>query len=251
MNALSPITSSASASAVTCAETRIAAYDWQELAGQLSSHGCAVLPKLLSPQECRTIAALYPDESHFRSHIHMARHGFGKGEYRYFKYPLPNLVDSLRTALYPHLASVANDWNSRMGIGERYPDDHASFLKRCHDAGQTRPTPLLLQYVPGDFNCLHQDLYGDLAFPIQVAILLSEPGKDFTGGEFVLTEQRPRMQSRVEVVPLRQGDGVAFAVHNRPVQGSKGNYRVNLRHGVSRVRSGMRHTVGIIFHDAT
>jgi hypothetical protein len=249
MNALSPITSSASA--VTSAEARVAGYDWQELAGLLSSYGCAVLPKLLSPQECRTIAALYPDESHFRSHIHMARHGFGKGEYRYFKYPLPNLVDSLRTALYPQFASVANDWNSRMGIGERYPDDHASFLKRCHDAGQTRPTPLLLQYVPGDFNCLHQDLYGDLAFPIQVAILLSEPGKDFTGGEFVLTEQRPRMQSRVEVIPLRQGDAAAFAVHNRPVQGSKGNYRVNLRHGVSRVRSGMRHTVGIIFHDAT
>ena len=162
----------------------------------------------------------------------------------------PDLLGGLRTALYPHLAAVANEWNGRMGIDERYPGDHASFLKQCHDAGQTRPTPLLLQYVPGDFNCLHQDLYGDLAFPIQVAILLSEPGEDFTGGEFVLTEQRPRMQSRAEVVPLRQGDAVAFAVHNRPVQGSKGNYRVNLRHGVSRVRSGMRHTVGIIFHDA-
>jgi len=204
-----------------------------------------------SPGECRAIAALYADENHFRSHIHMARHGFGKGEYRYFKYPLPDLVGSLRTVLYPHLAYVANEWNARMGIDERYPNDHASFLSRCHDAGQTRPTPLLLQYVPGDFNCLHQDLYGDLAFPIQVAILLSEPGEDFTGGEFVLTEQRPRMQSRAEVVPLRQSDAVAFAVHNRPIQGSKGNYRVNLRHGVSRVRSGMRHTVGIIFHDAT
>jgi hypothetical protein len=181
----------------------------------------------------------------------MARHGFGKGEYRYFKYPLPDLIGDLRTALYPHLAGVANVWNSRMGIDESYPGDHASFLKRCHDAGQTRPTPLLLQYVPDDFNCLHQDLYGDLAFPIQVAILLSEPGVDFTGGEFVLTEQRPRMQSRVEVVPLRQGDAVAFAVHNRPVHGSRGNYRVNLRHGVSRVRFGMRHTVGIIFHDAS
>jgi uncharacterized protein len=249
VNARSPITSSASA--VTSAEARVDAYDWQDLAGQLDSYGSAVLPKLLSPQECRTIAALYPDESHFRSHIHMARHGFGKGEYRYFKYPLPILLGDLRTALYPHLAKIANDWNGRMGTGERYADDHASFLKRCHDAGQTRPTPLLLRYVSGDFNCLHQDLYGDLAFPIQLAILLSEPGKDFTGGEFVLTEQRPRMQSRVEVVPLRQGDGVAFAVHNRPVQGSKGNYRVNLRHGVSRVRSGMRHTIGIIFHDAT
>jgi uncharacterized protein len=240
-----------SAPAVTSADARISAYDWEALAGELDSYGYAVLPKLLSPAECHTVAALYPDESHFRSHIHMARHGFGKGEYRYFKYPLPDLLGGLRTGLYPHLAGVANEWNGRMGIDERYPDDHASFLTRCHDAGQTRPTPLLLQYVPGDFNCLHQDLYGDLAFPIQVAILLSEPGMDFTGGEFVLAEQRPRMQSRAEVVPLRRGDAVAFAVHNRPVQGSRVNYRVNLRHGVSRVRSGMRHTVGIIFHDAT
>ena len=238
------------ASAVAPAEGRVAAYDWHALGGELDNYGCAVLPKLLSPEECRTIAALYCDESHFRSHIHMARHGFGKGEYRYFKYPLPDLLDELRTALYPYLAGSANEWNRRLGIDERYPNNHASFLKQCHDGGQTRPTPLLLQYVPGDFNCLHQDLYGNLAFPIQVAILLSEPGKDFTGGEFVLTEQRPRMQSRAEVVPLRQGDAVAFAVHNRPVQGSKGNYRVNLRHGVSRVRSGMRHTLGIIFHDA-
>jgi len=227
------------------------AYDWQALAGELDTYGCAALPKLLSSAECRAIAALYTDESHFRSHVHMARHGFGRGEYRYFKYPLPDLLGGLRTALFPNLARVANEWNRRMGIDERYPDDHASFLERCHVAGQTRPTPLLLQYVPGDFNCLHQDLYGDLAFPIQVAILLSEPGVDFTGGEFVLTEQRPRMQSRAEVVPLQQGDAVAFAVHNRPVQGSRGTYRVNLRHGVSRVRSGMRHTAGIIFHDAT
>jgi hypothetical protein len=233
------------------AETRVEAYDWQALAGELDNFGCAVLPKLLSPAECRVIAALYPAEDHFRSHVHMARHGFGKGEYRYFKYPLPELLSGLRTALYPRLVSVANAWNARMGIDQRYPTQHASFLKQCHEAGQKRPTPLLLQYVPGDFNCLHQDLYGELFFPIQVAILLSEPGSDFTGGEFVLTEQRPRMQSRAEVVPLRQGDAVAFAVHNRPVQGSKGNYRVNLRHGVSRVRSGMRHTVGIIFHDAT
>jgi hypothetical protein len=180
----------------------------------------------------------------------MERHGFGKGEYRYFKYPLPGLIGGLRTALYPRLANVANEWNGRMGIDERFPNDHASFLERCHAAGQTRPTPLLLRYVQGDYNCLHQDLYGDLAFPIQVATLLSEPGIDFTGGEFVLTEQRPRMQSRAEVVPLRQGDAVVFAVNNRPVQGSKGNYRVKLRHGVSRVRSGERHTVGIIFHDA-
>ena len=233
------------------AEARVAAYDWQALAQELDQFGCTILPKLLSPVECHDIAGLYSDENHFRSHVHMARHGFGKGEYRYFKYPLPDLLAGLRAALYPRLVEVANEWNERMGIEERYPIAHASFLKRCHAAGQLRPTPLLLQYVPGDFNCLHQDLYGDLAFPVQVAILLSEPGKDFTGGEFVLTEQRPRMQSRAEVVPLRRGDAVAFAVHNRPVRGSKGNYRVNLRHGVSRVRSGMRHTVGIIFHDAT
>ena len=237
-------------SAEVSAEVRIAAYDWQGLASELDGFGCAVLPGLLTPEECASLASLYPEQSHFRSHIVMARHGFGKGEYRYFRYPLPDLVGGLRTALYPRLAGVANRWNERMGLDQRFPGTHAAFLQQCHVAGQTRPTPLLLQYGPGDFNCLHQDLYGDLAFPIQVAILLSEPGRDFTGGEFVLTEQRPRMQSRVEVVPLRQGDAVAFAVHNRPVQGAKGNYRVNLRHGVSRVRSGMRHTVGIIFHDA-
>ena len=237
--------------AIASVETRVAAYDWAALAGDLDNYGCAILPKLLSREECCTIADLYLDEDHFRSHIDMARHGFGRGKYRYFKYPLPCLLDALRTTLYPHLAAVANEWNRRMGVDERYPDDHASFIERCHDAGQTRPTPLLLQYVAGCFNCLHQDLYGDLAFPIQVAILLSEPFVNFTGGEFVLTEQRPRMQSRVEVVPLHQGYSVAFAVHNRPVHGSKGNYRVNLRHGVSRVRSGIRHTVGIIFHDAT
>ncbi len=238
------------ASADASAAARIAAYDWKALACELDGFGCAVLPQLLTPEECSSVASLYADESHFRSHIIMARHGFGKGEYRYFKYPLPDLIGGMRTALYPRLAGVANVWNERMGLDQRFPCEHAAFLKQCHDAGQTRPTPLLLQYVAGDFNCLHQDLYGDLAFPIQVAILLSEPGRDFTGGEFALTEQRPRMQSRVEVVPLRQGDAVAFAVHNRPVQGTKGNYRVNLRHGVSRVRSGMRHTVGIIFHDA-
>jgi hypothetical protein len=240
----------ASNPAVQSAEARVSAYDWQKISDDLSGFGCAVMEKLLTPEECRQIAGLYNDESHFRSHVHMARHGFGRGEYRYFKYPLPDLIGGLRTALYPQLASIANDWNRRMGTDERYPVSHAAFLKQCHDVGQTRPTPLLLQYVPGDFNCLHQDIYGDLAFPLQVAILLSEPGEDFTGGEFCLTEQRPRMQSRVEVVPLRQGDAVAFAVHNRPVQGAKGSYRVNLRHGVSRLRSGMRHTVGIIFHDA-
>src|SRR5215471_3513343 len=246
MSVAMPARVTVEASTVASAKARVAVYDWRAIAGELDSYGCAVLPKLLSPEQCRTITALYPDESRFRSHINMARHGFGKGEYRYFKYPLPDLLEGLRTALYPHLAGVANEWNSRMGIDERYPDDHASFLKRCHAAGQTRPTPLLLQYVPGDFNCLHQDLYGDLAFPIQLASLLSEPGKDFTGGEFVLTEQRPRMQSRAEVVPLRQGDAVAFAVHVRPVQGTRGFYRVNMRHGVSRIRSGHRHTVGVI-----
>lgn len=233
------------------AEARVACYDWPALAGELNLYGCAVLPKLFSPEECRATAALYGDDSRFRSQVHMARHGFGKGEYRYFKYPLPETIAAPRTALYPHLAQLANEWNARMRIATCYPDTHDAFLKQCHDAGQTRPTPLLLRYGPDDFNCLHQDLYGDLAFPIQAAILLSEPGTDFTGGEFVLTEQRPRMQSRVNVVPLRQGDAVAFAVHHRPVQGTKGSYRVNLRHGVSRVRSGSRHTLGIIFHDAT
>ena len=232
------------------AKDRVAAFDWSNLTAQLDGFGNAVIEGLLTPEQCRGNAELYPHEEQFRSHIHMARHGFGKGEYRYFKYPLPDLISGLRTALYPRLAFVANAWNERMGVDLRYPEKHAEFLKQCHDAGQTRPTPLLLQYVPGDFNCLHQDLYGDLAFPLQVAILLSEPGKDFSGGEFVLTEQRPRMQSRAEVVPLKQGDAVIFAVHNRPVQGTKGTYRVNLRHGVSRLRSGERHTVGIIFHDA-
>jgi hypothetical protein len=232
------------------AETRLSQYDWRALSEDLSGNGCAVIGKLLSPEECRQIAALYPEESHFRSHVHMARHAFGKGEYRYFRYPLPELLGGLRTAPYPHLAAVANDWNARMRIDQRYPIRHAEFLKACHDHGQGRPTPLLLRYVPGDFNRLHQDLYGDLAFPLQLTILLSEPGSDFTGGEFVLTEQRPRMQSRVEVVPLAQGDAVVFAVHNRPVKGTKGSYRVNLRHGVSRIRSGLRHTLGIIFHDA-
>ena len=232
-------------------EERIGRYDWGAVAADLAGHGCAVLPKLLSPGECRAIAALYPHEEHFRSHIHMARHGFGKGEYKYFRYPLPDVIDDLRTTLYARVAPIANEWNERMKLGARYPTTHAAYLKTCHKAGQTRPTPLLLQYVPGDFNCLHQDLYGELAFPLQATILLSYPVRDFAGGGFVLTEQRPRMQSRAEVVPLRQGDAVLFAVANRPVQGSKGPYRVNLRHGVSRLRSGRRHTLGIIFHDAT
>jgi hypothetical protein len=235
---------------IKSAEARVAAYDWSHLASELDHFGAAVLPKLLTPEECRAIAALYPREEHFRSHIVMSRHGFGKGEYRYFRYPLPDLVGGLRTALYPCLAPIADTWNERLGIDRHYPRTHRQFLELCHDAGQQRPTPLLLQYVEGDYNCLHQDLYGDLSFPLQVAILLSQPERDFTGGEFVLTEQRPRMQSRAEVMSLRQGDGVAFAVHHRPVQGARGSYRVNLRHGVSRVRSGKRHTLGITFHDA-
>ncbi|WP_245881403.1 2OG-Fe(II) oxygenase [Thalassospira marina] len=231
--------------------TRIDAYDWAAINEEMNNFGCTTLPKLLSDSECNALAALYPDEKHFRSHVIMARHGFGKGEYRYFNYPLPNLIGELRTALYPRFSGLANAWNKSMGIEQSYPDRHADYLAQCHQAGQKRPTPLLLQYVAGDFNCLHQDLYGDLVFPIQVAILLSEPGHDFTGGEFCLTEQRPRMQSRVDVIPLQKGDAVVFAVRNRPVRGTKGTYRVNLRHGVSRVRSGMRHTVGIIFHDAS
>jgi hypothetical protein len=230
--------------------SRIDAIDWDQATSDLDSQGCAVLQNLLTSDECRAIAALYADESHFRSRIVMGRHGFGRGEYQYFSYPLPALIQQLRPALYAKLQGLANRWNEAMGIDIRYPASHDAFLKRCHDAGQTRPTPLLLQYGPGDYNCLHQDLYGEHVFPLQVAILLSDPGRDFEGGEFVMTEQRPRMQSRAEVVPLGQGDAVAFAVHHRPVQGTRGVYRVNLRHGVSRLRAGQRHTVGVIFHDA-
>jgi hypothetical protein len=209
-----------------------------------------MLSKLLTASECAAIASFYADDSKFRTHIVMARHGFGRGEYKYFAYPLPDKVADLRTALYPRLVPIANRWNESMGVAVRYPDAHADFITRCHHAGQTRPTPLLLQYGEGDFNALHQDVYGAHVFPLQAAILLSEPEKDFTGGEFVLTEQRPRMQSRAEVVPLGRGDGVVWAVRNRPVRGARGTYRVNLRHGVSRLRSGHRHTVGVIFHDA-
>lgn len=230
---------------------RVKAIDWQAAAAELDSDGWAVLLQLLTPDECRAAADLYEEDARFRSRVVMARHGFGRGEYGYFAHPLPDLVGSLRGALYPLLAPSANRWNEAMGIGVRFPPDHAAFLARCHAAGQTRPTPLLLRYGPGDYNCLHQDLYGEHVFPLQVAVLLSEPGPDFEGGEFVLTEQRPRMQSRVSVVPLRRGDGVVFAVNQRPVQGSRGFYRTVLRHGVSRIRSGRRHTLGIIFHDAT
>ena len=229
---------------------RIDGYDWPLVAQHLDAHGWGLLPKLLSAGECATAAGWYADDRYFRSHIVMARHGFGRGEYKYFRYPLPELIAALRSSLYPRLASIANRWNASMGLEERYPNEHADFITRCHKAGQTRPTPLLLQYREDDFNALHQDVYGEHVFPVQVAILLSEPDEDFTGGEFVLTEQRPRMQSRAEVVPVRRGDGVVFAVCHRPVQGTRGVYRVNLRHGVSRLRSGHRHTLGVIFHDA-
>jgi len=229
---------------------RVAALDWERISQDLDAQGNALIERILSPDECRAIASLYPRDELFRSRIVMARHGFGRGEYKYFSYPLPDLVEDLRTAVYPQLVPIANRWSQAMGQEVRYPQKHSEFLERCHQAGQIRPTPLLLRYETDDYNCLHQDLYGEHAFPLQFAILLSEPGKDFTGGEFVMTEQRPRMQSRPIVVPLRQGDGVVFAVHHRPVQGTRGAYRVNLRHGVGRIRSGHRHTLGIIFHDA-
>ena len=226
--------------------------DWEGVTAKLDERGWAVLPRLLDAPECETTAALYETRKQdvFRSHVAMARHGFGRGEYRYFAYPLPQGVQRLRSEIYPHLAPIANRWHERLGLAPRFPVDHAAFLQRCHDAGQNRPTPLLLKYGAGDYNCLHQDLYGDQVFPMQLAILLSQPGRDFDGGEFAITEQRPRMQSRISVVPLEQGDAVVFAVNNRPVRGSRGDYRVNLRHGVSEVRQGRRHTLGIIFHDA-
>jgi uncharacterized protein len=229
---------------------RVDALDWQAVAKNLDGYGCAIMRSLITAQECDSIAALYSSDEIFRSRIVMARHGFGRGEYKYFSYPLPTIIDALRAAIYPHLVPVANRWNEAMRIEVRYPTEHAEFIQRCHAAGQLRPTPLILEYGEGDYNCLHQDLYGEHVFPLQIAILLSEPGRDFTGGEFIMTEQRPRMQSRPEVVSLGKGDAVVFAVHNRPVQGTRGTYRVNLRHGVSRLHSGRRHTVGVIFHDA-
>jgi uncharacterized protein len=231
-------------------EQRASAADWDAINAALDDHGFAVMTGLLDGKACGAIARLYTEDERFRSHIHMARHGFGRGEYKYFAYPLPDAVAALRTTLYPPLAAIANRWNEALGEPSRFPLRHSDFRKRCHDAGQTRPTPLLLKYEAGDYNCLHQDLYGEHVFPLQATILLSEPGEDFTGGEFVLTEQRPRMQSRASVIPLRRGDAVVFAVSYRPVRGVKGSYRVNLRHGVSAVRSGSRYTLGIIFHDA-
>ena len=224
--------------------------DWARVARDLDARGSAVIENLLAPQECRELAGLYSNDLRFRSRIVMGRHGFGSGEYKYFRYPLPDTIARLRTGIYPHLAPIANRWNQALGIAVRYPAAHEDFLARCHAAGQKKPTPLLLRYEAEDYNCLHQDLYGEHVFPLQLAILLSEPGRDFAGGQFVMTEQRPRMQSRAEVVSLRQGDGVVFAVQHRPVQGTRGVYRVTLRHGVSRIRSGRRYTAGIIFHDA-
>ena len=231
-------------------EKQATALDWRQVAHELDAHGCAVTGALLPAETCAQLVESYDDEARFRSKIVMARHGFGQGEYKYFAAPLPATVAALRSGFYPPLAEIANRWNENLGIAVRFPAKLDEFLARCHKAGQRRPTPLLLKYGPGDYNCLHQDLYGEHVFPLQLAILLSDPARDFTGGEFVLTEQRPRRQSRVEVVPLRQGEGVIFPVHHRPVAGTRGTYRVTMRHGVSRLRSGHRMTLGIIFHDA-
>ena len=231
-------------------QTTVFRDDWQAIASSLDAYGCATIRNLLAASDCARLFALYADDARFRSRVVMAQHGFGRGEYKYFSYPLPRLIAELRTALYPPLAKIANQWNEAVENPVRFPPTHPAYLKRCHSAGQTRPTPLLLRYTEGDYNCLHQDLYGEHVFPLQATVLLSKAGKDFTGGEFVLTEQRPRMQSRAEVVPLSQGDAVIFAVNERPVRGSKGFYRVKMRHGVSRLRSGERYTLGIIFHDA-
>ncbi len=238
------------AAGVATAAARLDTLDWRQIAADLDAFGAATTGPLLTEPDCAELAAMYAADERFRSRVVMARHGFGRGEYKYFAYPLPAPVAELRRALYRPLAEIANRWNAAMGIATRFPEEHRAFLERCHAAGQTKPTPLLLQYGPGDYNCLHQDVYGEHVFPLQVAILLSEPGDDFAGGEFVLTEQRPRMQSRAEVVSLRKGEGVIFPVHHRPVEGSRGTYRVTMRHGVSRLHAGRRHTVGIIFHDA-
>ena len=232
------------------AAAQVAARDWNAVATDLDAQGFAVLDGLLDAGTCEALRVLFSDDRRFRSHIVMARHGFGSGAYKYFAHPLPGTVADLRTALYPPLAQTANAWFARLGLAPAFPSEHDAFLARCHAAGQTRPTPLLLEYGPGDYNCLHQDLYGPTVFPLQVAILLSVPGREFEGGEFLLVEQRPRMQSRATVVPLGQGDAVIFAVNERPVAGTRGDYRVKMRHGVSRLRSGRRHTLGIIFHDA-
>jgi uncharacterized protein len=230
--------------------TTLEGRDWKFLAGELDAQGWAVLQGLLPPPQCEEIAGLYDRDQLFRSRVVMGRHGFGRGEYKYFRYPLLPDIRQMRTEIYPHLTALANEWNDRLGLDAHFPQRHAEFIDRCHRAGQSLPTPLLLRYGEGDYNCLHQDIYGEHVFPLQVAILLSQPGRDFTGGEFILTEQRPRMQTRASVAPLKQGDAVLFAVRQRPVRGSRGDYRVNQRHGVSRLLSGERFTLGLIFHDA-
>jgi hypothetical protein len=249
MRAQSPARRGASPAPATIAE-RVAALDWAAISARLDASGCATTGALLAPEECAALAQTYDSDAAFRSRVVMARHGFGSGEYKYFSYPLPDMVSELRGALYPRLAEIADRWNEAMNVAVRHPRAHADYLERCQGAGQTKPTPLLLRYDAGDYNCLHQDLYGELVFPLQVTVLLARPGADFTGGEFVLTEQRPRMQSRAEVVQLAYGEAVIFPVHHRPVRGTRGIYRVNMRHGVSRVHSGRRHTLGVIFHDA-
>jgi uncharacterized protein len=232
-------------------EARVNAVDWTQVHADLDAQGWSVVAKLMTDREAEQIAGLYHQEQSFRSHVIMARHGFGRGEYKYFSYPLPSLIQALRTATYPHLVPIANQWHERMHKKVRFPEDHAKFLGRCHKAGQVRPTPLLLEYAPDDYNCLHRDLYGEHVFPIQLAVLLDQPHEDFKGGEFVMTEQRPRMQTRAMVLPLNKGDAAIFAVNSRPMKGVRGDYQVKLNHGVSKLYSGKRHTVGVIFHDAT
>ena len=232
-------------------EVRVDAVEWTKVHAALDTQGWAIVPKLLTYAEADSIAGLYGQEQGFRSQVFMSRHGFGRGEYKYFSYPLPQLIQALRTAVYPRLVPIANQWHERMGKDVRFPHDHALFLERCHRAGQVRPTPLLLKYTPEDYNCLHRDLYGEHVFPMQIAILLDQPGEDFAGGEFVMTEQRPRMQTRAMVLPLNKGDAAVFAVNSRPMKGVRGDYQVKLNHGVSKVYSGKRHTVGVIFHDAS
>jgi hypothetical protein len=229
---------------------RIESFNWDAINVELDTCGAGVIGPLISPDQCKTLVNGYDNEDLYRSRVVMARHGFGRGEYKYFRYPLPAVIAELRDSLYPYLAEIANRWNETMGIDVRYPAEHDAFKACCHQAGQTKPTPLILKYGAGDYNCLHQDIYGERVFPLQIAFLLSKPSEDFTGGDFTLTEQRPRMQSRVEVVPLGQGMGVIFPVHHRPVKGARGSYRVNMRHGVSRLHSGQRFTMGVIFHDA-
>ena len=249
MTPLTRVQRSRSSSRPATISERVAALGWETMAAELDAQGCATCA-LLTAAECQSLAQTYGSDERFRSRVIMARHGFGRGEYKYFAYPLPAPVADLRAALYPPLAEIANRWNEAMGLAVRYPGEHEAYLARCHKAGQSKPTPLLLQYGPGDYNCLHQDVYGEHVFPLQVTVLLSQPAADFTGGEFVLTEQRPRMQSRAEVMTLRQGEAVIFPVRQRPVRGARGIYRVTMRHGVSRLRSGRRTTLGVIFHDA-